>query len=314
MSVRRLSWLLLVCTCLLTACKDDGALTPKSGGRPYEVLVVGDTDGTVAAALSSPIEGLPQSEPLFDVSTSTRLDRVTRVARNIVAVDIDGKRYHQVKLRYEGNPYATPQLVVWVTSPSATALRLFMKDKASLLTNLITQQEMSIEQAALTRKHNAKAADLAAQTFAAELLVPTDLTAMKRGRHFLWLSDDGKATNRSICLYTLPKGDFCSLRDSIMQCNLPGERPGMVMETVGNSLKWQQITSGTQQRKITRGQWVMRNDAMGGPFVAHIIDRGDSMLVAEAFVYAPGTEKRNKLRLLEAALYTLKTNKTNNGK
>lgn len=38
------------------------------------------------------------------------------------------------------------------------------------------------------------------------------------------------------------------------------------------------------------------------------------MLVAEAFVYAPGTKKRNKLRLLEAALYTLKTNKKNNGK
>lgn len=315
MSVRRLNWLLLVGVWLITACKDDGALMmPKSGGHPYEVLVVGDADGTVAKALSYPIEGLPQAEPLFDVSTSTRLDRVTRVARNIVSVDIDGQRYHQVKLRYERNPYAAPQLVVWVTSPSATALQLFMKDRGTLLTNLLTQQEMNTEQAALARKHNAKGTDLVHKMFGAELQVPAELTAIKRGHNFLWLSDDGKATNRSICVYTLPKGNFSQLRDSMMRRNLPGERHGMVMQTADNSLKWQQTTAGAQQRKIVHGQWEMSNDAMGGPFVAHITDRGDSMLVAEAFVYAPGTKKRNKLRQLEAALYTLKTNKTNNGK
>ena len=56
-----------------------------------------------------------------------------------------------------------------------------------------------------------------------------------------------------------------------------------------------------------RGLWQMEGDIMGGPFVSHtIVDtlRGVT-LTAEAFVYAPGEQKRNIIKRLEAALYTL---------
>ena len=46
----------------------------------------------------------------------------------------------------------------------------------------------------------------------------------------------------------------------------------------------------------------MKGDCMGGPFVSHTV--GD--ITAEAFLFAPGKKKRNQLRQLEAALYTLK--------
>lgn len=45
---------------LLTACNGRRGLQPSSGGRPYEVLVVGDRDSTVARALSEDVPGLPQ--------------------------------------------------------------------------------------------------------------------------------------------------------------------------------------------------------------------------------------------------------------
>ena len=52
----------------------------------------------------------------------------------------------------------------------------------------------------------------------------------------------------------------------------------------------------------------MHGDAMGGSFVAH--SAADSargrIIVAEAFVYAPEMKKRNLMRQVEAALYTLK--------
>ena len=56
-----------------------------------------------------------------------------------------------------------------------------------------------------------------------------------------------------------------------------------------------------------RGLWQMEGDIMGGPFVSHtIVDtlRGRT-ITAEAFVYAPGEEKRNIIKRMEAALYTL---------
>ena len=57
-----------------------------------------------------------------------------------------------------------------------------------------------------------------------------------------------------------------------------------------------------------RGLWEMRNDAMGGPFVSHArVDRTNGrIVVVEGFVYNPGKLKRDQIRKLNAALYTLK--------
>ena len=56
-----------------------------------------------------------------------------------------------------------------------------------------------------------------------------------------------------------------------------------------------------------RGLWEMKNDAMGGPFVSHVrVDRAHArVVVVEGFVYNPGGLKRDKMRKLNAALYTL---------
>lgn len=57
-----------------------------------------------------------------------------------------------------------------------------------------------------------------------------------------------------------------------------------------------------------RGLWEMKNDAMGGPFVSQMrVDRANArVVVVEGFVYNPGKLKRDQIRRLNAALYTLK--------
>ena len=76
------------------------------------------------------------------------------------------------------------------------------------------------------------------------------------------------------------------------------------MKTVPTSL----IQSHAEGRDIIRGLWEMEGDAMGGPFVAHCWK--DSVtgktMTALAFVYAPEMKKRNKIKQLEAVLYTMK--------
>lgn len=305
---------LAVAAGLLAACTNGSPLTPKSGGRPYEVLVAGDADSLVVRTLRAPADGLPTSEPQFDVSATPRLTQATRMARCIVEVSTDSRRYDRVQLRYERDAYATPQLIVHVGTPSATALRLFLKDKATTLTSLLEGQEMAVEQAALARKHNKEAEAVVARMFGADMLVPAELTAMKRGKDFLWLADNSGAGYRCLCFYRLPDGDFATLRDSVMAHNLPGEQRGMCMQTVRDGLRWQRVATDAQPLRTVRGLWQMRGDAMGGPFVAHLTPNGGGTLVAEAFVYAPGTKKRNKMRLLEAALYTLKTKQQKHGK
>ncbi len=47
---------------------------------------------------------------------------------------------------------------------------------------------------------------------------------------------------------------------------------------------------------------------MGGPFVSHtrLDEKNHRVVVAEGFVYAPETDKRNFMRRIEAALFTLR--------
>ena len=51
----------------------------------------------------------------------------------------------------------------------------------------------------------------------------------------------------------------------------------------------------------------MKGDAMGGPFICHAICKKEEkkVVVAEGFIYAPETRKRELIKQLEAVLYTL---------
>ena len=61
----------------------------------------------------------------------------------------------------------------------------------------------------------------------------------------------------------------------------------------------------------TRGYWGVENDYMGGPFVSHSFysPDGKSIIVLEAFVYAPRYDKRQYLRQAEAILYSFEWEK-----
>ena len=97
-------------------------------------------------------------------------------------------------------------------------------------------------------------------------------------------------------------------RDSVMMRGIPGERTGMYMRTVPGSVRCGLAKEKGRTLMISRGLWEMRGDAMGGPFVAHsMVDSARGrVVVAEAFVYAPESRKRNLIRQSEAALYTLR--------
>ncbi|MBR5235704.1 MAG: DUF4837 family protein, partial [Bacteroidaceae bacterium] len=59
--------------------------------------------------------------------------------------------------------------------------------------------------------------------------------------------------------------------------------------------------------QVARGLWRVQGDRMGGPFVSHsrVDEVNGRVIVAEAFVYAPESLKRDLMRRMEAALYTL---------
>lgn len=312
----------LALSAMLFSCGDKAdSLLPQSGGRPYEVVVVSDDESCADIAdsiLSQADECLPQDEPLFDVSKTTRrrFGQAAKLARNIVIVTADSSQFTRTRIRYEKNAWARPQMVVYITTPSAERFRHDMASSGGKVTKLLTRAEMNAAISGLKDENNVKAEKLAAKALGVSILIPKDMASSKKGHDFLWLSNNASSGMQNICIYRyagtkLDAGQAVAVRDSIMKANIPGERSGMYMQTSASGVRTSMERVKGRDIMVTRGLWEMHGDAMGGPFVAHsLVDSAKgTIVVAEAFVYAPERKKRNLIRSAEAAIYTIETMK-----
>ena len=308
--------LLMVCT----GCSNGNGLTPRSGGRPYEVLVIGADSEAVAMVAGSlrdlKMEGLPQQEAVFDVSTivSDGLTQATRYARNIVMVTTGIDSLKHATVSYQQNTYARPQLILHLRVASTRLLRPTLLYYVRAIERQLVLQELNNGIALLRDKHNKAAEAMVREMFGVRLWVPENLNKWKRGQDFLWLSNDAARGMQNICIYryagnVLTREQAIAKRDSVMKLNLPGESEGSYMKTapypaVAVDNQSEKTPDGIRPTEL-RGLWEMQGEAMGGPFVSLSTRYGDSTLVVEAFVYAPETEKRRMVRRLEASLHTL---------
>ena len=286
---------------LLTACTEKSALQPTSSGRPYEVWVVATAETearSIEATLATAVAGLPQEEPSFDsrFCPSSRFTATEKRARNLIVVETDPTLYSKVSITYEHNTYATPQMLIHVQAPDRQALDTAFAQGSRYgkeLLRLLNRHELTIRSNFLKRQHNPQAEQLVRDMFNIGMQIPADMQSSKRGKGFLWLSDNGTDGMQNICIF-----DAADI-DSVLKANIPGEEDGMYMQTVAPSI--------IHEGGILRGLWQMEGDAMGGPFVARRVadPSGNRHLTVLAFVYAPGTTKRNRMRQLEAVLYTI---------
>lgn len=302
--------LLCLVVMLATACNDANTGLPKSTGRPSEVLLVGDVDSIVAKALTADIVALPQPEQMFDVKTNGKrsngsdaqdaINAVSRMERNIVVVNIDPTLFTRTAVRYERNVFAAPQIIVYVNTPSAQALKSDIG--RCHIDRLLLQNELTAHAERLRRHHEKGVEDDIKRMFGCSMTIPKGMRVNVRGQQFVWISDNNPTKMSNICLYTSEN------RDSVMRINLKGETDSMFMTTVGGSVV---TTTGTSRDNMSttlrRGLWQMQGDAMGGPFMSRTIHMPHGKtIVAEAFVFAPGEQKRDIMRRLEASVQTLR--------
>ena len=310
---------LLAMIALLAGCDSPPTLLPHSGGSAYEVLVSGEDEDavkTVADLLRSvPVEGLPQVEAAYQVSTANGRDltQATRYARCIVRVDVDSLKYGATRIRYEKNVYAEPQLLIYIGAPGKRQLEAAAKAKLGSLAALIDRAEINAEIARLRDHHNQAAEKRVEKLFGCKLWVSEDLAKSKEGKDFLWLSNDAARGMQNICAYrykatgALTPQEAHGKRDSVMRANIKGETSEMWMTTAKSGLVYSSTVERGDSLLVVKGLWEMRGDAMGGPFVSHSVRKGEWVVTVEAFVYAPEMEKKRLMRRLQAALYTLNT-------
>lgn len=300
-------------------------MMPNASGLPYEMLVVMDDEQwerpigrAVFNVLDSDVPGLPQSERSFRITRinpSGMNSNMFRIMRNIIKVDIQKGRYTQPKLKFSRDVYSYPQMVMTLQAPDEESLTLFVEENAQSIIDFFTKAEMNREINNLREKHNPEVSRLAKEMLDVDIWVPWEINKFKKGKNFLWASTNTGQKDMSIVLYSYPYTDvntftleyFLAKRDSVMKANIPGGPEGSYMTTNHDYTYVKDATVHGKYAQVARGLWFVQGDRMGGPFVSHsrVDEVNGRVIVAEAFVYAPEALKRDLIRRMEAALYTL---------
>lgn len=325
-SIQGMGWGWLLCCLLLFASCENGHLaTPRASGRPYEVLVVMDAQQWEAPegralfdVLDTDIPGLPQPERSFHISQVAPKDmnRTLSVFRNIIEVNIDHTQFTTTRMKFVRNVYADEQVILHINSNSKEDFARYVTEHRQDIIDFFTKMEINRLCKDLEKKYSKLTFDLTKEIFGCEFRAPEELKNYKKGKDFLWTTNNTATGLVSICVYAYPyegpetfnKKYVLHKRDSVMQVNLPGSEPDMYMQTDTAFTDVRPIVVHHKYALETRGLWIMRNDCMGGPFVSlsRVDTKNNRVIVAEGFVYAPEKMKRGLMRRMEGALYMLK--------
>ena len=307
-----------------TSKKKKPLLMPNATGLPYEMLVVMDDaqwdrplGRAVFNVLDSDVPGLPQSERSFRISRVAPdgfNSNMFRIMRNVIKVDIQNI-YTQPKFKFARNVYSYPQMIMTLQAPDEESLTEYINNNQQSIIDFFTKAEMNREIENLRERHNPEVSRLAEEILDVDIWVPWELNKFKTGKDFLWASTNVGKKDMNLVLYSYPYTDkstftldyFLQKRDSVMKANIPGGPKGSYMTTNHDYVYVEDGTVRGKYAQIARGLWRVQGDRMGGPFVSHsrVDEANGRVVVAEAFIYAPESLKRDLLRRMEAALYTL---------
>lgn len=314
----------LVMLLILGACSS-GPVRKQATGFAYEVVVVMDKADWSAPAgeaikseLTSDIPGLPQSEPALKITyvTPDQFNGLLTYVRNILIVRIDKSIYTKVSLSYEKNRWAQNQEVVTLTAPNADDILAYVKENPRNIVDFFVKVEMNRAMGQLQKEYSTLVMDTLKNKFDIMLNVPANMTYFKDTTDFFWTSNNANTGRTDLLVYTFPYTDpstftaeyLIAKRDSVLKVNLPGSFPESYMATDTIGVQYTPITVNGKYCGEMRGLWKMVGDMMGGPFVSHVRldEKNNRVVVVEGFVFAPETDKRNFIRRIEAALYTLR--------
>ena len=306
----------------LASCSTGGrnGKLPKSTGKPYEVVLEGDTDSIVTKMLREDVTGLPQPEPLCRLilvkKGKTRGNYLlvrTRIVVNIGERDFGeqniGERDFSVTLHHDEN--AAPQNIIRITAQSAQQLRERLNgEKLRHIVDEVELKHLADIISGNPSKQNREMQDEIKKMFGIDMKIPAAMNASKKAKDFIWISNNASSGMQNLLVMKVKSEERRmknsnafqvndkALIDSILRTNMPGETDSMYMVIP--------VLSG-------RGLWEMKGDAMGGPYVMHRIHRQQSQAAKQgynlyiiAFVYAPEMKKKILIKQLEAAISTIK--------
>jgi len=316
---------LIALAALLGSCINTGPVLPSATGSRFEILIVMDeiawkapSGRAVVALFNQSMPNLPQAEPVMDIShvNKTQFSDLVKPTRNILVIDID-PRFEQPKIIFGKNTWSQPQSTVKIQAANDSVMEQVVKNDGERILNYFIDTER--ERGILLGKNylNQKAMKEVEKLFGIRVDIPTELSKVQKTTDFYWITNDHARIRKDLIVYSYPYTDknmlsrewLIAKRDSVLKANVSGEFEGSYM---GTELKYHQpafraININDTYCAELSGLWRMfKGGSMGGPFYNHtrVDEVNKRVITVEGLVFAPGVNKRNHIRQMEAIVYT----------
>lgn len=296
-------------------------------GAPSSLVVVlpdsiynEEVKDSVRAAFARPVFVLPQSEPMQDVmfTPESKFTSMFSAMRNILMVTVDPATYTRPSVNVVRDHFATGQVILHARAESVASLYTLLRVRGAQLSKFLYKEEIKRWGDVLEGTYSSDFARMVEDSIGGVTInAPVEMDFIETGKDFVWTSNMDQRKRMDVVVYTFPYRDkntftvdyLVHKRDSVMAANIKGQYEGSYMTTekgVRPSFDGSEY-KGAYTAEV-RGLWAMEGDMMGGPFVMRAVvdNQGKRVVVAEAFVYAPGEKKRNLLLYPEASLWTMR--------
>lgn len=259
---------------------------------------------------------LPQDEPIFDLINIPHeaFGEIFRTSRNLVIARI-GSNVEEPGVQLKRDVFAYTQAVLYVNAKNYAQAASLIRDNSDRIAGFFIRAERDRLVLNYTKYHDKSVSNLLAERFGVSIKVPPGFKVEENKENFMWIKYETPAISQGILVYSYPYEDdstftanyMVAKRNIVLRDHVPGPLDGSYMTTesqlpvVFNAFR----RNGNYTSEI-RGLWRVENDFMGGPFISlSMLDLlNNRVVVLDAYVYAPGTDKRNFLRQVEAMIYS----------
>ncbi|HPD96424.1 MAG: DUF4837 family protein [Bacteroidales bacterium] len=299
--------------------KGDETLLPNVTGSAGEVVLVlpnqllNDSVGVAyKKLLTADVPFLPQAEPMFNLITipPDAFNSIMKSHRNIIYNEIKSNSPAKLILKYD--VWAAPQSVLFVIGPDYKTIEKIVKEKGDKIVAIFEQAERKRTIQTAIKYEESEIAPVLEEKFNVRMHIPKGYKINFKRNNMVWISHETPRISQGLIIYSFPFKDkntftadyLIAKRDSFVK-NIEGPTKGSYMTT--SMVIPPQLTPMMYKDRyyaVLRGLWDVYKHPMGGPFISYatVDEKYNRVIVAEAYVYAPDSKKRNLLRQVEALI------------
>jgi hypothetical protein len=336
------------------ACGDKGSSLPRASGITGDMYVVmdsiqwkGEVGKVVDSLFSAEMEGLPRSEPIFNMKwvDPRKLNFILKQRRNLIFVmSLDQKSEGAAVVRrlfsaasldkirtQEGfyvetssNLFATGQEVMFLFGRTQTELLKNIRTGGKNLVEFFNIKERERLEARLLKTGQvAGVSDWLQKNFQCSISIPYGYKLVQNEKDFLWVRQINTADDKDLFIartnYTsesqFSKDSLINFRNYICRKYL-FEDPDIANSYLVTEMlpfvpvQTRTISFNGHYAVEMRGLWRTNNKSMGGPFLSYAMtdQSTGTFFYIEGFTFSPSKSQREIMRELETILMTFRMN------